>query len=603
MDGTVRSKMASPARFSGNVTGTSQRPTRRLAAAPALTVAVVASLLAGCSSDVTRFDYPAFGLTESNPRSRPPAQPGMRPMQQDEYAQQNADGNDPQPNAYGKQSNAYGTSGPKYRPYSGPASSSGGAQAGTACGANPCEASVDQVSPKRRTTGVLGYADAPQPPRARSASLNRPLTPLPPGAPRLDDASSGQTLGGQALGRLPAYPDDDVMEEPETAEQSSAQVDLPPPLPAPEPEQQAGLTPKLSPNTPSAYVAPDRPKAVAKSGTTILVGEGDSLFRIAQDYGVSVSALMTANKLATPAVRPGQKLFIPGNRGAKSLRDRKPRPVTATPETAAVKPAALPAAKTLPAESASTYTIRAGESFGMVARKLGVKPADLAAANGITDPTRIKQGQVLRVPGTAVAANAPATPGGLTDMEPADAAPAKQSSAAVAAPELDDAAPAMPAAKDKKPAKVAAVAPAKPVANDVTPDDAIQMTEGTGKFRWPVRGRVIGKFNQKGSVINEGIDLAVPLGTEVHAAEDGTVAYAGDELANYGKIVLVRHSGGWVTAYAHNDQLMVKRGEAVRRGQVIAKAGKTGKVDQPMVHFELRKGDQPVDPLPHLAAN
>jgi murein DD-endopeptidase MepM/ murein hydrolase activator NlpD len=93
----------------------------------------------------------------------------------------------------------------------------------------------------------------------------------------------------------------------------------------------------------------------------------------------------------------------------------------------------------------------------------------------------------------------------------------------------------------------------------------------------------------------------VPQGTAIHAAESGKVAYAGNEIKGYGNLVLIRHPNGWVTAYAHADQLLVRPNDEVRRGQVIAKAGKTGAVDQPQVHFELRQGSRPVDPMPHLA--
>ena len=94
-----------------------------------------------------------------------------------------------------------------------------------------------------------------------------------------------------------------------------------------------------------------------------------------------------------------------------------------------------------------------------------------------------------------------------------------------------------------------------------------------------------------------------PMGTEVHAAENGVVAYSGDELKGYGKLILIRHADNWVSAYAHNDELLVKRGDSIRRGQIIAKTGKSGGVDQPLLHFELRKGSQPVDPMPHMASN
>jgi murein DD-endopeptidase MepM/ murein hydrolase activator NlpD len=121
------------------------------------------------------------------------------------------------------------------------------------------------------------------------------------------------------------------------------------------------------------------------------------------------------------------------------------------------------------------------------------------------------------------------------------------------------------------------------------------------KLRWPVSGKIITGFGQRNDgTHNDGINLSVPQGTAVHAAEGGLVAYAGAELKGYGNLVLVRHDNGWVTAYAHNDELMVKRGDKVQRGQVIAKAGRTGSVDQPQVHFELRQGSKPVDPVPFL---
>jgi murein DD-endopeptidase MepM/ murein hydrolase activator NlpD len=99
---------------------------------------------------------------------------------------------------------------------------------------------------------------------------------------------------------------------------------------------------------------------------------------------------------------------------------------------------------------------------------------------------------------------------------------------------------------------------------------------------------------------NDGINLAVPEGTAVRAAEDGVVAYAGNELKGYGNLVLVRHNNGFVSAYAHASELMVKKGDTVRRGQVIARSGATGTVQAPQLHFEIRKGSVPVDPMQFL---
>jgi murein DD-endopeptidase MepM/ murein hydrolase activator NlpD len=121
-------------------------------------------------------------------------------------------------------------------------------------------------------------------------------------------------------------------------------------------------------------------------------------------------------------------------------------------------------------------------------------------------------------------------------------------------------------------------------------------------LRWPVKGRVIAGFGPKtNGQQNDGINLSVPEGTPIKAAEDGTVAYAGNELKGYGNLVLVRHPNGFVTAYAHAKELMVKRGDEVKRGQIIASSGQTGNVDAPQLHFEVRKGQSPVDPMPLLS--
>lgn len=121
------------------------------------------------------------------------------------------------------------------------------------------------------------------------------------------------------------------------------------------------------------------------------------------------------------------------------------------------------------------------------------------------------------------------------------------------------------------------------------------------RLRWPVKGRITSPFGERADgTTNDGIDISVPLGTDIHAAEDGIVAYAGNQLPAYGNLVLVKHAKGVVTAYAHADQIKVKKGDRVTRGQIIATAGKTGAVDQPKLHFEVREGPKAVDPLMHL---
>jgi murein DD-endopeptidase MepM/ murein hydrolase activator NlpD len=137
-------------------------------------------------------------------------------------------------------------------------------------------------------------------------------------------------------------------------------------------------------------------------------------------------------------------------------------------------------------------------------------------------------------------------------------------------------------------------------ANTVAAPASGSVAEG-GKLRWPAKGRIIAGYGPRSDgTHNDGINISVPQGTDVHAAENGTVAYAGNELKGYGNLILVRHDNGWVTAYAHADEILVKRGDRVSRGQVIAKAGKTGQVDRPQLHFEVRLGQKPVDPTLYL---
>ncbi len=128
-----------------------------------------------------------------------------------------------------------------------------------------------------------------------------------------------------------------------------------------------------------------------------------------------------------------------------------------------------------------------------------------------------------------------------------------------------------------------------------------ETTSALPSFRWPVRGKVITGYGAKtNGKANDGINLAVPEGTPVKAAEDGVVAYSGNELKGYGNLILVRHSNGYVTAYAHASELLVKRGDTIKRGQVIAKSGQSGEVSSPQLHFEIRKGSSPVDPQQFL---
>ncbi len=200
----------------------------------------------------------------------------------------------------------------------------------------------------------------------------------------------------------------------------------------------------------------------------------------------------------------------------------------------------------------------------------------------------------LTVPGSKSAAVAP-----VAQPVAVAAAPA-QPVAPVAAPATKMAAAGGPPQSARLASAATNVVEEKPVVEAAS----VKSSEATGAlptFRWPVRGKVITSYGAKtNGKSNDGINLAVPEGTPVKAAEDGVVAYSGNELKGYGNLVLVRHSNGYVTAYAHASELMVKRGDTIKRGQIIAKSGQSGEVGSPQLHFEIRKGSSPVDPLQFL---
>lgn len=220
----------------------------------------------------------------------------------------------------------------------------------------------------------------------------------------------------------------------------------------------------------------------------------------------------------------------------------------------------------------NTYTVKPGDSLAKIARETGTPVDALKSANGLTTAT-IRVGQTLKLPAGAGAK----------------------------AEEVKTA--SIPSKNETKAAPAVYQPPKETVTEAVSADskESAPAATGIGKYRWPVTGAVVSRYGQNTEgKRNDGIDISVPAGTAVKAAENGVVIYAGNGLKELGNTVLVRHDDGTVTVYGHADNLAVQRGQKVQRGQQIATSGMSGSASRPMVHFEVRKDATPVDPMTFL---
>jgi murein DD-endopeptidase MepM/ murein hydrolase activator NlpD len=311
-------------------------------------------------------------------------------------------------------------------------------------------------------------------------------------------------------------------------------------------------------------------------GTAITVQKGDTIDGLVTRYGVPAAAIAEANNIPNgTALKPGQRLVIPKYEITGST---VPRPGSKGPQAPAPAIAAPATSNTQ-----HVHVVAPGETLMALSRKYHKPLGEIAKANNIEPHTMVKVGDRIVIPGVrATQAAAPKPPAAVAQQQKPATAPKVAS---------------VPAATTTPTASVVT-----PAAHEPEPPKAkTDVTAAMPTFRWPVRGRVITAFGPKPSgQQNDGINVSVPEGTPIKAAEDGVVAYAGNELKTYGNLVLVRHSNGYVTAYAHASEIMVKRDDPVKRGQIIAKAGQTGNVAAPQLHFEIRKGSTPVDPAPFL---
>lgn len=295
----------------------------------------------------------------------------------------------------------------------------------------------------------------------------------------------------------------------------------------------------------SSHVSPDtlsKKGNVKDTGRIITVKKGDSVYELAKRYRVTSRDIIQANSLRPPyRISAGKKLKIPSHRYHK---------------------------------------VRQGESIYKISRTYNVDMTSLVEANGIKRPYPIAPGQWLVIPSATADEK-------ITRSYQAKTLKTK--------PKLMD--------KGRIPAKQMALSRKKdtnikPVQNY----GVFRSASGSGKFGWPVRGSILAGFGpQKAGVYNDGINIRVKEGEKVLSAEDGEVVYTGKGLKGYGNMLIIKHRDGYITAYAHNREIVVRKGQRVKRGQVVSYAGATGNVDSPQLHFAIRRGKKALDPLEYLA--
>jgi len=296
-----------------------------------------------------------------------------------------------------------------------------------------------------------------------------------------------------------------------------------------------------------------RPDTTTVEAGTHLIQQGETVYGIAQRYGVYTRSLIDWNSLRPPyKLLPGKRLRLPESQG---------------------------------------YVVQRGDSVYAISRRFGVDMSTLVRANNLPPPYTIQAGQRLQLPANA------STPASQ------QAAPATQTAAA---PIQRSALP--PPASTRSPGSDSTASQgttARPAAKPVAPRRVATITPPPARaasgFIWPVEGRLLSSFGAKNDGLhNDGINIAAPRGAPVLAADNGVVAYAGQEIRGFGNLLLIKHDGGLITAYAHTDTILVARGDTVTRGQVIGKVGTTGGVDTPQLHFEVRQGTRAVDPKRYL---
>ena len=303
---------------------------------------------------------------------------------------------------------------------------------------------------------------------------------------------------------------------------------------------------------------------------TVVVKPGDTLYALAKKHGLSVSEIAALNGLMEPyQLSVGQKLLL------KS----KTEPVETADVLQVNKPKNM--VQTTTRVELQEIVVARGDTLYSISRKYSIPVNDLAVMNKLTPPFELSVEQKLRVPNLAeasVARNSKTVTANVVKTEGKGVVAEKQTTT-----------------------KTVAAQPVKKISSDPTKKLPTISARSSSKFAWPVRGKILSAYGAKSNgLFNDGINISATRGTAVKAAENGVVAYAGNEVKGMGNLVINQHDGGWMTVYAHMDSMNVRRGHKVSVGQKIGTVGETGKVDSPQLHFEIRKGTKAYNPSSYL---
>lgn len=304
----------------------------------------------------------------------------------------------------------------------------------------------------------------------------------------------------------------------------------------------------------------------------VVVARGDTLYSLAKQYEMSVDELAKMNSLERPYVLSvGQRLKVAE---AKEVVTAAKKESKDAPDLIAVPAKKPTGVQTTTRVALKEVTIGVGDTLYSVSRKYSVPVNDLAVLNNLKAPFVLSVGQKLKVPDLAKA-NVKKT----VVQNAADKKVAVQTEKA-----------SVPVKQEQK-----------KISSDPTKKLPTISARSSSKFSWPIKGKILSGYGAKsGGLFNDGINIGAAKGTTVKAAENGVVAYAGNEVKGMGNLIIVQHAAGWMTVYAHMDSLAVRRGTRVNVGQKIGTVGETGKVDTPQLHFEIRKGTKAYNPTAHL---